>query len=215
MNTIIVNDKTFASKNILDFIDIGASKGGSYHYIKKKFGFDSGLCIDIDINKVNLSIANKAPAICLDATNMSLFTDNSCKLISILHTLEHLPSRKLVKNILKESVRVAKDKLYIKGPMYYIDYLKPLGFQFYWSHWRGHTYLIEPGEIIEIMKNLGKTKYTLNFVKLVNDSNDSCIHSINGLIDRHAYDKKIDPPKKLNYKFKKDIYKEFEIVFEL
>ena len=71
--------------NILDFIDIGANKGGSYHYIKKNFGFDSGLCIDIDINKVNLSIANKAPAICLDATNMSLFTDNSCKLISILH----------------------------------------------------------------------------------------------------------------------------------
>ena len=129
---------------------------------------------------------------------MNIFNDNSCKLISIIHTLEHLPNVKIIEGVLKESIRVSNENIYIKGPMYYKDYLSKKGFQFYWSYWTGHTYLIEPDEIINIMKKLGKTNYELNFYEKirVKDSNDSCIHSVNGLIDRHQYDEKIDPPKK-------------------
>ena len=67
------------------------------------------------------------------------------------------------------------------------------------------------------MKDLGKNTYKLNFYKknLVENSNDPCIHSINGLIDRHGYDKKIDPNKTMNVNFKQQIYKEFELIFTL
>lgn len=121
---------------------------------------------------------------------MKIFNNNACKLISIIHTLEHLPNEEIIKNVLKESIRVASNKIYIKGPMFYKDYLAENGFQFYWSNWRGHTCLIEPDKIIEIMKNLGINKYKLKFLHIVKNSNNNCIHSINGLIDRHAYKKK-------------------------
>ena len=201
----------------IDFIDIGCSKGGSYKFIQKKFNFENGLALDIDIKKVKEAIKNNTPAIRLDATKMNIFNDNACKLISIIHTLEHFPNEYIIKDVLKESIRIASNTIYIKGPMYYQDYLSNKGFQFYWSHWKGHTCLIEPETIINIMKEFGENNYKLNFYHkhLVKNSNDTCIHSINGLIDRHHYDKNIDPPKKMNVNFEKNIYKEFELIFTL
>lgn len=215
--SIICNGRKYDSIKQIDFIDIGGSKGGSYKRIKNKYKFKSGLAIDIDDRKIEVSLKNNVPAICLDATNMSIFNDNACKLISIIHTLEHLPNKNVIENVLKESIRVASNTIYISGPMYYLDYLKPLGFQFYWSHWTGHTCLIEPMEIIKIMKKLGQTKYQLNFKEthLIKNSADPCIHPINGKIDRHGYNSKIDPPKKMNVNFKEKIYKEFELIFTL
>lgn len=213
--SIICNGREYECYDKIDFIDIGGSKGGSYKFIKNKFKFENGLTIDIDMKKVNESLKNNIPAIRLDATKMKLFTNNACKLISIIHTLEHLPNVEIIKKVLEESARVASDTIYIKGPMYYQDYLSEKGFQFYWSHWTGHTCLIEPETIIKIMKDLGKNTYELNFLNIVKDSNDTCIHSINGLIDRHAYNKEIDPPKEMNVNFKKKIYKEFELIFTL
>lgn len=217
MEKIKANGRIYDSIKQIEFIDIGASKGGSYHHIKKKFGFESGLGIDIDIRKVKVALEHNVPAIRLDATNMCIFNDKACKLISILHTLEHLPNTNVIEGVLKESIRVASDTIYISGPMYYIDYLKPLGFQFFWSHWVGHTCLIEPNEIIKIMQKLGVTKYQLNFKEKhkVKNSADPCIHPINGKIDRHSYDSNIDPPKNHNIIFEKSIYKEFELIFSL
>jgi hypothetical protein len=204
-------------KKQIDFIDIGASKGGSYKHIQKIFNFVSGLAIDIDAKKVKVALENNVPAICLDAASMHIFNDNACKLISIIHTLEHLPNTNVIEGVLKESIRVASDTIYITGPMYYLNYLKPLGFQFYWSHWRGHTCLIEPNEIIQIMEKLGQTKYQLNFKEKhrIKNSSHPCIHPINGKIDRHDYNSKIDPPKKMNITFEQKIYKEFELIFTL
>lgn len=215
MKTTVANGREFESRSQIDFIDIGGSKGGSYISIKEKFNFKSGLAIDIDDQKVQKAIENKTPALLLDATNMSIFNDNACKLISIIHTLEHLPDEITIENVLKESVRIASDTIYIRGPMYYLDYLSNLGFQFYWSHWVGHTCLIEPDTIIDMMEKLGQTKFELKFNHKIENSNHPCIHSINGLIDRHDFDPKVDPPKKLNVEFEKEIYKEFELIFTL
>jgi hypothetical protein len=215
--SIISNGRTYKCYDKIDFIDIGASKGHSYKFIKNKFKFKNGLAIDIDMRKVKESLKHNTPAIRLDATQMKIFNNNACKLISIIHTLEHLPNVDIIKKVLKESKRVASDTIYIKGPMYYQAYLSEKGFQFYWSHWDGHTCLIEPKTIIKIMKELGQNNYKLNFHEKtrVKSSNDPCIHSINGLINRHAYDNKKDPPKKMNVNFEKKIYKEFELIFRL
>ena len=215
--SIICNGRKYDSIKQIDFIDIGASKGGSYKHIKNIFKFESGLAIDIDPRKIKVALENNVPAIRLDATNMCIFNDNACKLISIIHTLEHLPNINVIEGVLKESIRVASDTIYITGPMYYLDYLKPLGFQFFWSHWVGHTCLIEPNEIIKIMQKLGQTKYQLNFKEKhkIKNSADPCIHPINGKIDRFEYNSKIDPPKKMNVNFEKNIYKEFELIFTL
>ena len=78
---IICNNKKFDRYDQIDFIDIGGSKGDSYKFIKKKFNFENGLAIDIDINKVNESLKNNIPAIRLDATRMGIFTNNACNLV--------------------------------------------------------------------------------------------------------------------------------------
>ena len=216
------NGCTYKSAEQIDFIDVGASKGGSYNMIKKRYGFESGLAIDIDPAKVKLALENNVPAIRLDATKMSIFNDNACKLVSILHTLEHLPDLATVEQVLGSSFRVASDTIYIRGPMYYIDYLKPMGFQFYWSHWKGHTCLVEPPKLIEIMGRIAQSAgliykknidYELNFLKSVETSSDPSIHSASGLIDRHAYDPEVDPPKRTDVTFTKKLYKEFELIF--
>lgn len=217
MSKIKCNGRIYESYNQIDFIDIGCSNGGSYKYIKNKYNYENGLAIDIDIRKVNNALKNNIPAVKLDATQMNIFNDNACKLISIMHTLEHLPNTEIIEAVLKESIRVASNTIYITGPMYYQSYLSSMGFQFYWSNWTGHTCMIEPDTIINIMKKLGKNNYKLNFYEKhkIIDSNNNCIHSIHGLIDRHHYDENIDPPKQLNIFFNKELYKEFELIFTL
>ena len=65
-----------------------------------------------------------------------------------------------------------------------------------------------------MMKDLQQNTYELKYLNLVKDSNDTSIHSIHGLIDRHAFDAKVDPPKIMNVKFE-NVYKEFELTFTL
>lgn len=63
MSNIICNGKNYESINKLNFIDIGGNKGGSYNLIKKKFNYDTGLAIDIDICKVKEAHQNNIPMI--------------------------------------------------------------------------------------------------------------------------------------------------------
>ena len=214
METIMVNGKEIKKKKQIDFIDIGCSKGGSYKHIKKKFNFTSGLGIDLDETKVFQSLQNNIPALVLDATNLSIFTDNACKLISIMHVLEHLPNIKVIEDVIKESIRVASDKIYIRGPTFYDNYLKEKGFRFFWSHWTGHTCHVEPDDIIKILKKYNISNYELNYLRQVEDSSDTTIQPFNCDIDRFDYDPEIDPPKEMGIKLE-NIYKEFEITIFL
>lgn len=217
------NGRLHDSVEQIDFIDIGGSVGGSYDAVKKRFGYQNGLAIDIDPRKVEAAIENKVPSICLDATKMSIFGDNSCKLISIMHTLEHLPNTQIVEDVLRESLRVASDTIWITGPMYYLDYLKPLGFQFYWSNWVGHTCLIEPDEIIQVMNKLAFESGTTVLFDLqfkeelrVKSSADPCVFPIGSEIDRNSdYNADIDPPKNCGLIFGRDIFRSFELFFKI
>ena len=175
----------------------------------------NGLAIDIDPKKIETALRRGIPMIRLDATNMHIFNDNACLLVSIVHTLEHLPNLSIIEGVLKESVRVANRSVYIKGPMFYKDYLAPQGYQFFWSHWKGHTCHVEPDQIIAMMKTLGCRQYKLNYIGRVVTSTDPCIHPINGHIDRHEYDPLLDPPKPMDVAFTQNIFKEFEFVFTL
>jgi hypothetical protein len=218
------NGGTYEPADQIDFIDVGGSKGDySYGLIKSMYGYEGGLAIDINPKKVKLALENNVPAVRLDASKMGIFSDNACKLVSIVHTLEHLPNLAVVEAVLKSALRVASNTVFIRGPMYYIDYLKPMGFQFYWSHWRGHPCLIEPHKILDIVAksaiSMGWTQdnisHELRFLDRVESSSDPCIHAASGLIDRHDFNPKIDPPKNGFVKFEREIYKEFELVFTL
>ena len=184
----------------------------SYNFIQKRFG-KSGLSIDIDPVKVKTSLEHGVPTIQLDACNMHIFSDGASKVVTIMHTLEHLPNVDIVGNILKESIRVATDKVFIRNLCFIVNILTNWGFNSTGVIGR-HTCHIEPDEIIQIMNGFGYSKYNLKYLKKVNSSKNPCIHPLGGKIDRHGYDRKIDPPKNHEVNFE-NIYKEFELIFDL
>ena len=98
--------------------------------------------------------------------------------------------------------------------MFSSKYLNELGFKFYWSSWKAHPLHIEPNDMIKIMSELGIVNYQIKYLKPVENSNDDCIHPVDGLVDRHGYDEKVDPPKEKNIKFE-NLYKEFDLLFQL
>ena len=212
---IVINDKEYSREAGLDFLDLGAGNGGSFELIKKRYKFNRGLAVDIDPRKITLSLQNGIPAIEMDATNLNIFSENSFKCVSIVHVLEHLPSTDLAKAILLESSRVASDFLFIRGPMFYIDFLSSLGLQFYWSNWTGHTLIVEPTDILKMLPTRMTDMSEIKYIKPVLDSSDKCIHALNGLKDRHDYDSTVDPHKHMDIKFNPIIYREFELIIKL
>jgi|LakMenE01Jun11ns_1017448.scaffolds.fasta_scaffold9957414_4 hypothetical protein len=133
----------------------------------------------------------------------------------MVHMLEHLPSKSLASSTLQESARVASDFLFIRGPMFYEDYLASYGFKFYWSDWKGHTLMIEPEDILALIDQHLVDSHEVRYIKRVESSSDSCIHSLESQTDRHEYDVSIDPPKRMNIIFDRPIYKEFELTIKL
>lgn len=213
---IKINNKEYELDSQLDFLDLGGGTGGSFEMVKKKFICDRGLAIDVEKKKIQEAIANGIPAIQLDASNLSIFQNNACKFISMVHMLEHLPSVGLASSVLKESIRVASDFLFIRGPMFYSNYLSKHGFKFYWSDWRGHTLMIEPDEILKIIHQSSKIASSeISYIKQVESSSNECIHPLGSKRDRHQYDSSIDPPKAMGFIFDKPLYKEFELIVKL
>ena len=75
-STIMCNNHIRERIRTIDFLDLGGSTGGSLELMKKKFGYTRGLNIDLDPNKVEKALAKGIPTLQLDATNLSIFTDN-------------------------------------------------------------------------------------------------------------------------------------------
>jgi len=211
---IMCNNKLIARINQIDFIDLGGGGGGSYKYIKQKFHYKNGLVIDIDEDKVNEALKNGVPAIVLDVTDLSVFNDNACKLVSIVDTLEHLPDLTIIEKVIKESIRVASDTVLIRGPMFYDEYLKERRLRFYWAHWTGHTCHVEPDHIIKILEKYKITNFEVKNIDPVISSSNSSIHPIDGKKDRHSYRRWIDPPKPRKIELE-NIYEKFEILIKL
>ena len=173
------------------------------------------MSVDVEKKKIKQALANGIPAIQMDATKLNIFQDNAFKFVSMIHMLEHLPSKELASSILGESVRIASDFLFIRGPMFYTDYLSSLGLKFYWSDWKGHTLMIEPDNILELIDPAKIKSSEVKYIKQVANSNDECIHPLDSKKDRHQYDALIDPPKEMDLIFNRPIYKEFEMIVRL
>ena len=210
--TIRYNGRTVESRRAIDFIDLGGSGGGSYQFMRRRFGFVSGLSIDIDPKKVALALQRGIPALQLDATHLSIFTDGCCRAVSMLHFLEHLPDMDHVRRVLAEAVRVSSDLVYIRGPPFHDDYLGARGLRYYWAHWRGHSVHVEAEDIVAMLRALdGVRDVQLTRLKPVASSEHPCIQSVRCAIDRHAFDAAVDPPKPRRVALE-GAYEEYEIV---
>ncbi len=203
----------------VDFLDFGASKGGSIEFAKKILGGRHGVGVDRDAAKVermrDLGYA------CLEADVTSLeFSPNSVRFVVMSHVLEHLPDVEAIGRTVESAARVARDFLYIQGPYFDADVaLSTQGLKFYWSDWHGHTYRLTTWELISLLHELGWTSYALMGRLPVVDSSDPAVHPLSSPRDQHDYDPQIHPPKP-HVMFgppvhKRHVYREFVCVVRL
>ena len=179
-----------------DFVDFGASKGGSMEFAKKRLGGIRGLGIDIDPRKVATTRRLGYECRQGDVTALDL-PSKVVRFVIISHVREHLADLASVEQAIAEAARVATDLLFIQGPCFDDDRrLERLGFRFYWSHWKGHCCHLTTSQLRHMLHSLGLQDHALFVRQPVFDSRDPSIHPVSSPIDQFEYRLGIDPPKR-------------------
>ena len=193
--------------SLFDFLDLGASQGGSIEFAKQKLDGKRGLGIDIDPGKVAFMRNHGYDCIEGDVTTISI--NHKFRFVVMNHVLEHLPSIGLVHGVLSKAASVATDFLYIRGPYFDEDpYLGRSGFKLYWSDWSGHKSHVTTAQILDILTALNLNDYSLFVRGRIDDSSDERIHPLSSPPNQHQYVEGQHPPKKV-VEFDRSIWSEF------
>lgn len=188
---------------MLDFIDVGSSKGGSVEYCMAKFG-NNGYGIDIDERKVKV-----AKGAGLDVRHMSIFdVQDRAKWCTALHVIEHLPSGRDAKAVIDKMLHIGK-QLYITLPYFDADgYLYRNGLKLFWSDWPGgHTYQPSTLELHNIFRDLG-VEYKMELHKPILHSNEPELLPLDAPPGQLGYDKSMGKKREMKLT---DVYREVRI----
>lgn len=203
-----IGDKLF------DFVDFGASKGGSIDFGVKKLGGKRGIGIDTDKGKIAAMMDCGYDCILGDALELD-FPDKSMKFVIMNHFLEHLKNLSSIKRAVQQATRIATDFVFIRGPYFDADeYLNWLGLKLYWSDWSGHKYHLRISQMAGLLEEAGVIKYECLVSKPVSDSDDLAIHPLNSPRNQHAYDPAVHP-KKPTVKFDMPVFREMVVIAAL
>lgn len=190
-----------------DFIDFGASEGGSIDFAKSLLGGRNGLGIDKDPAKVERMQQLGYHCIKADITDLDL-PDQSVRFVVMNHILEHLPNLEVVRRTVENAAKIASDFLFIHGPCFDADeYLASQGLKFYWSDWLGHRCHLTSTQLMNILDSLGLREYVVMGVVPIVDSEDPCIHPASSPGNQHDYTPGRHPPKP-SLTFDRPVYKE-------
>ena len=192
-----------------DFLDFGASTGGSVEYALEHLGGKKGLGIDIRPEKVEAMIKAGYSCIQGDVTNLAL-PPGSVRFVVLSDFLEHLSGLATVEKALRSAVQVATDFLFIRGPFFDADdYLRQLGLKFYWSDWPvGHPCHLRITDLCRLLLKLELKDYEFRVRDELRHSSVPLLHPLNSPHDQHAYDPKVHPPKE-DFELDRPIYREF------
>jgi len=200
----------YIKNNNIEFIDFGASKGGSIEFAKKYFCKKSakGIGIDIDQNKIDRMKEKGYDAFYGDVTALSL--KEKVRFTVMSHFLEHIDGFSNSKKCIETAIKNSTEFLYIQQPYFDADgYLFSKGLKFFWSHWTGHKNhmsMIEFYKILqEILLDEKINRYAIYVYNKIESSADDKIQDISAPIDQHNYDEKIHPKKNKKIKFNEDV----------
>jgi hypothetical protein len=198
-----------------DFLDFGGSKGASLRFGVKYFQGKRGLAIDNNPAKVKVMLEQGLDCLEADATKLDL-PDGAVRFVIMSHFLEHLPDLATVNATIQSAARVATDFLYIQGPYFDGDeYLKTLGFKFFYSDWTGHTCHMTIERLSRLLDECGLIDYEMRFeLPAITDSASSYIHPIESTPNQHHYDQNKHPPKRY-YIFSRPVYPGFTCAVKL
>jgi SAM-dependent methyltransferase len=178
-----------------DFLDLGASTGGSIRFCQQRFGAACGLGIDISSGKVESAVASGIEATVADATELGIVDE--VRFVSMMDFLEHLPDLNAVERTIASAARAATDFLFIRNPSFEgEEYLRGLGLRQYWWHWRGHPVHPQVADFCRIFDRLGLRQYMIRYELPIEDSSHETIVSHETPIDQGAFDPATHPPKR-------------------
>lgn len=212
------NGNTYIDTKNYEFLDFGCSAGGSLSSYGKMFqAKNKGLGLDIDPEKVRLTREKGFNAEVCDITKLQLSARVRFGIMS--HFLEHIPSMRDVKAIIRKSSTMVDDFIVIRQPYFDADpYLFSHGFKFFWSNWRGHPNcmtLLQFHNILMPMVSEGLIKrFALYGLDPVTSSEDLAIHNLDSNIDQHEWNIEEHTPKQI-IEFTIPVYREVLAIVDL
>jgi hypothetical protein len=190
-----------------DFLDFGASSGGSLEFGRGRLGGARGLGIDIDPHKLQMMRAAGYECVHGDVTSLALPAD-SVRFVVMSHLLEHLSGLPDIQTAISSAAGVASDFLFISGPYFDADdYLESVGVRLFWSHWTGHTYHLRVTELAFVLTCLGLSDHLILLSGPIPDSSHPAVHPLASPIDQHEYNPQTHPPKPL-IQFDRPVFQE-------
>lgn len=169
----------------VDFIDLGASKGGSLRYCSRRFG-GRGLGIDIDPGKVAATRGEGFDVVCADATALNVH--KAVRYVAAMDFFEHLPDVDTTRLILRSAAEAATDFIFVRHPSFEGEhYLRQMGLCQYWHEWSGHTNHLRISDFCGLFAELDLHAYTIEYIERVGCSSHPSVLPL-GFRNHHEYD---------------------------
>jgi len=161
---VLCNDVEYITERVVipdwymenfDFVDLGGKHGSMRKYAFNSFNGQNGLHFELNPDCIKVMEKNEIPCIQADVSNLDL-PENCVDFVISTHTIEHLPSKEHIKEMLKTSKKAAIDFIYITWPSFGSEeYLKKNGLtKFFSMDGHGHTCHITSTEFKEILNEL-------------------------------------------------------------
>lgn len=182
-----------------EFVDFGCSSGASMEFVKKIWGYDNGIGIDIDPAKVEKTRALGYEADIADLTKPMSFSGKA-KFSILAHVLEHIPNARMAAQILNTATQISSDFVFVRQPWFDCDGpLAQMGFKLYWSDWHGHTnHMTSLQMYLALLRRAeagGISSFSVWGHSPIISTADTTIVPLESRLDRHHYDPETDPPK--------------------
>lgn len=176
-----------------DFIDFGASTGGSISWAEKNLG-GRGIGVDIAPGKIKKLEAAGHSGFVADATNLQL-PDGIFRYATAMNFLEHLPNAEIGEAVIRQAVRVAQEFVVILGPNFdNLEYLKSIGVKKYFADWSGHQWHHTVKEFSSIFSRTGFNYSIVQFDK-ISSTNHEALLPLSSPRNRGIYVPATDLPK--------------------
>lgn len=187
-----------------DFIDLGASSGGSLVWAAKAFG-GTGLGVDLSEEKAAAARATGHRMLVADARDIKL-ADGSVRFCTALDFLEHLPSIEDAGAVIQSAVRLARDFVFIALPNFDNEaLLRQIKLKRYYTDWSGHSLHLRTTQLDEMLQATGHTARVFRYGEMF-DTWDRSIIPLSAPRNSSFYDPGSFDPKPFQILPRKKIY---------
>lgn len=176
-----------------DFLDFGASKGGSLRWAAGTFG-GVGLGLERNPHKLEQVRAGGQAAILADATRLDL-PARAVRYSVMLDFLEHLGGPAEARRALAGAARVSREFVYVEGPNFEAaDYLAGHGLKRYYADWSGHRWHHGEAELRTMLTDLSLHGCVIGKDR-IRDAADPNLVPLDAPRDGGRYDPALHAPK--------------------